>query len=306
MLRRIKMEYNLTDISWIAENSIFQSEKGKKRIRIWKDKQLLQWHIKWRDQLSIQSGILLDRMIRTKSGEPFFISDKGWVSIHDEIEERYPTKGKEEEWGKLIGHTLANGINTSDDCQRFKKQEPLSLKTVMVRIEQLPIIDPIAKHVLERSYFEAKKRSQKAHQLKDHIQQKKNPILPAVLSIENARQVFSHLFWISGKEQPERGYKPIRNFLEKWYEKNGEPSTVQLLDCINNYFCLKEDNGILLLSECLIPYEIEQIVSRLSLCKTDDEINEEMDRYFKSWETTRKLVLLLSNWIEKDRERVMA
>ncbi|UTW68924.1 hypothetical protein KHA80_16960 [Anaerobacillus sp. HL2] len=66
MLRRIKLEYNFSDISWIAEDSIFLAKKGKKRIRIWKDKQLLQWHIKWRDQLSKHSGILLDRMIHYK------------------------------------------------------------------------------------------------------------------------------------------------------------------------------------------------------------------------------------------------
>ncbi|UTW68925.1 hypothetical protein KHA80_16965 [Anaerobacillus sp. HL2] len=110
------------------------------------------------------------------------------------LKKAYPTQGKEKEWGRLIGHTIANGINTSDDCQRFQKLEPLSLKTIMVRIEQLPITDPIAKNVLEEAILRQKREVKKALQLRMPIHQKKTPILPPLLSIENARQVFSFYF----------------------------------------------------------------------------------------------------------------
>lgn len=304
MLRRVKMEYGLSDLKWIKTDQIFQSENGKKRIRIWKDKQLLQWHIKWRDEISKQSGILLDRMIRTKDGEPFFICDKGWATIHDEVEEVFPSLGKEQEWGRLLGTSLAYGLNQSDECQRFKKKQDIPLKAVKQTIVQLNNIDPIAKNILERSYYEANRRSKKALQLSRRSQSKKLPILTPSITLADAKEVFFNLFWVCGADQPLQGYEPIRNFLENWYIKNGEKSIVHLLDSINIYFPLKADQGMLLLAEFLTPYELTRAVSKL--VTQEYETMEIMDEYFKGWETTRKLVLLISNWIEEEREKVVA
>ncbi|OIJ10586.1 hypothetical protein BKP37_18825 [Anaerobacillus alkalilacustris] len=306
MLSRIKMEYDLSELTWIKENTIFQSERGKKRIRIWKDKQLLEWHVNWRDEISKQSGFLLDRMIRTRDRKPFFICDKDFVSIHDEIVEPYPTKGKEQEWGRLIGHALTYGINQSNENHCFKKSEPLPLKTVRGSLEQLSLLDPMAKLVLERSYLEAKKRNEKANLIQKRVQEKKLPVLTNFSKLEDARQVFFHLYWICGSEQPIRGYKTIRNLLEKWYSKNGNHSTVELLDSINRYFSLKEDHGLLLLSELLMPHEFEETVAKLFTCKSVNEMPEIINQYFSRWKTTRELVILLSKWIEKDGERVVA
>lgn len=305
MLRRIKMEYGLSDLKWVKENQLFDSGYGEKRIRIWKDKQLLQWHVKWRDEISKQSGILVDRMIRTKAGEPFFISDKGWVSIHDEIEERFPCQGREKEWGRLIGVMLAYGLKQKDDCQYLKKQEQLTLSEVSV-IDQLPLLDPMSKLILARSYYEAKIRSRKADQLIDGIQQKRHPILIPTLTLTSAKQVFLNLFWVCGDNHPVKGYQSIRYFLENWYLENGAASTEKLLEIIDEYFSLKKEQGRLLLSECLLPYEFEQTITELSKNKTSVGTTEIMERYFQSWETSRKLVSLLGNWIEREGEKAVA
>jgi hypothetical protein len=304
MLRRVKVEYGLSNLKWIKADQIFQSENGKKRIRIWKDKQLLQWHVKWRDEISKQSGILLDRMIRTKDGEPFFICDKGWATIHDEIDEGFPAKGKEKEWGRLLGTSLTYGLRQSDECQRFKKKQEIPLKEVKQTIDQLKQIDPMAKLVLERSYFEANRRNRKAFQLSERIQTKKLPILTPFTTLADAKEVFFNLFWVCGANQPIQGYEPIRGLLEEWFVRNGEASTINLLNCINSYFPLRGDQGILLLSEFLTPYELSRTVSELA--SENKETVEIMDNYYKSWETARTLVLLLSKWIEEERQKVVA
>ncbi|MCT8137504.1 hypothetical protein H1D32_06955 [Anaerobacillus sp. CMMVII] len=305
MLRRVKMEYGLSELKWVNANQIFQSESGMKRIRIWKDKQLLQWHIKWRDEISKQSGILLDRMIRTKNGEPFFICDKGWATIHDEIEESYPSKGKEKDWGRLFGTALAFGLKQSDECQRFRKMQDQPLNEIKETISKLKTLDPMAKLVLERSYFEAIKRRRKALDLRERIQINKLPILTPFITLADAKEVFFNLFWVCGEEQPIKGYDPMRKLLEEWYIKNGEASTIDLLNSINNYFSLKGDHGVQLLAECLVPSELGRTVSQLET-KTDKETANVMNQFFNSWETSRKLVILLGNWIEEDREKVVA
>lgn len=306
MIRRIKMEYDLSDVKWLKKNQILDSECGKKRIRIWKDKQLLQWHVKLRDEISKQSGILLDRMIRTKAGEPFFISEEGWVSIHDEIEEQFPCLGREKDWGRLIGSILAYGITQSEDCQRLKKQEQLTLYADKTSIDQLPFLDPMSKLVLERSYYEGKKRIKTADLLINRIHQKRLPILMPFIAVTSAKQVFLNLFWVCGDTHPVKGYEPIRHFLEDWYLKNGATSTEKLLDETNQYFSLKEDQGRLLLSECLLPYELNTAVTELSKSETESGTTKIMEFYFKSWNTSRNLVLLISNWIEKDGEKAVA
>ncbi len=304
MLRRVKIEYGLSNTHWIKADEVFESESGKKRIRFWKDKQLLQWHVKWRDEISKQSGILLDRMIRTKDGEPFFICDKGWATIHDEVDEAYPTLEREKEWARLIGHSLAYGLKQSDECHRFTKRQEPPLKTVKQMIDQLDNIDPMVKLVLERSYFEANNRARKAQQLKKRVQDNKLPILTPFSSLESAREVFFHLYWVCGADQPVQSYEPIRNTLEEWFKNNGEDSTLTLLDHIDHYFPLKGDQGVLLIAELLTPFELNQTVSRLSETNADTAII--MDDYFRNWETTRKLVMLVSSWIEREREKAVA
>ncbi|MFN7251644.1 MAG: hypothetical protein ACK4M9_12735 [Anaerobacillus sp.] len=304
MLRRMKIEYGLSDLKWIEVDQTFQSENGKKRIRIWKDKQLLQWHVKWRDEISKQSGILLDRMIRTKDGEPFFICDKGWATIHDEVEEIFPATGKENEWGKLLGTSLTYGLKQSDECQRFKKKQDIPLKAVKQTLDQLKALDPMAKLVLERSYFEASRRCRKVLQLRERMQTKRSPILSPEIKLTNAREVFHNLFWVCGADQPIQGYEPIRNFLEDWYNKNGEISTRKVLASINDYFPLKTDEGVSLLAELVTPNELQRTVSQFE--NQEKETSVIMDEFFNSWETTRKLVILLSRWIEEDGEKVVA
>ncbi|WNF35940.1 hypothetical protein RJD24_16000 [Bacillaceae bacterium IKA-2] len=306
MIRQIKMEYDFSDVKWLKKDQILDSEYGKKRIRIWKDKQLLQWHVKWRDEISNKSGILLDRMIRTKAGDPFFISEKGWTSIHDEIEEQFPCQGREQEWGRLIGSILAYGLAQSDDCQRFKKQDQLTLDADKASIDELPFLDPMAKLVLERSYYEAKNRTRKADHLLDRIHQKRLPILLPFSSLIDAKQVVFTLFWICGDAHPVKGYEPIRHLLEEWYLKNGAVSTELLLDKTNEYFSLKGDQGLLLLTECLLPYELKTVFRDLSINETVAGTSKIMKSYFQSWETSRKLVLLISNWIEKEGEKAVA
>lgn len=304
MLRQIMSEYELSDLNWIIKDQIFLSESGKKRIRIWNDKQLLEWHVKWRDEISRQSGILLDRMIRTKAGEPFIICTNGWATIHDEIEAEFPTQGKEVEWGRLFGTALAYGLKHNDPCPNIKNKQEIPLKAVKQSLDQLTHIDSMTKLILERSYFEAQRRNHQAMKLSEHIQTNKLPILLPFNSFTNAKEVFFHLFWVSGEDQPVRGYEPIRNLLEKWFEKNGEGSTLRLLETINNFYSLKEEQGSLLLAQLLIPYEFKRTVTQL--WTQEKETVQIMDEYFKSWEITRKLVLLLSDWLEKDREKAVA
>ena len=304
ILRQIRVEYGLSELKWIKQDETFHSEYGTKRVRFWKDKQLLLWHVKWRDEISQQSGVLLDRMIRTEDGNPFFYCEKGWVSLHDEIEEPFPFNRTEKDWGRLIGTILAVGLKQSDDCHRLKKTESLSLKAVHGGIKDE--IDPMAKLVLERSYFEAKSRVRKAHHLRDRMHPIKLPILTSLSKLANAKQVFFHLFWVCGADEPVRSYKPFRVFLEEWYELNGEDSTVKLLNEINCYFELKGDHGKLFLSECLLPYEYEDVINELFSSNKKNDMAIVMDKFFKRWEISRSLVLLLSNWLEEDHKKAVA
>lgn len=306
MLRRIKMEYELSDVKWDMKNDTIHSDRGRKKLRIWKDKQLLEWHVKWRDELGKHSGFLVDRMIRTKSSEPFIITDVGWLSLHDFVEEKLPSKGKEKEWGKFIGAALKTGMKQNEECHRMKKTNELTLKEIRGSIERLPLIDPMTKLVLERSYFEAKNRIRKAKSLIDHAKHIKQPILAPFTTIKETRQIFLYLFLECGVGHPIRGYQPIRKLFIDWLEQNGEESLRKLVNEIDNHFSLKKEHGFLLLADILMPFEIESTIHTLHQVKTELEMNRVMTNFYNSWETSRKLVLFLSKWMESDREKVVA
>lgn len=305
-LRQIEAEYNLPNLKWIKEDELFQSEFGRKRIRIWKDKQLLDWHVKWRDEVSKESSIMTDRMIRTKSQSPYSICDKGWLTIHDEVEQPYLTKGREAEWGEFLAGTLVYGCTMSKSFNFIGKQESLSLLKIKKQIRQLELQDHMAKMVVERTYYEAKKRFESAQSILKKVSLKKVPILNPSISTSNAREVFFQMFFIGGSEEPVQSYSPLRSLLERWLNENGKESFIRLLDEINQSFNLRGEQGMLLLAECLMPYEIQQVTNELSDSDKNRETSKIMDQYFTSWESSRKVVFTLSEWLEHTRKKVAA
>ena len=304
-LRLIKAEYNLENLQWVKEEEIFQSNVGKKRLRVWQDKQLLDWHIKWRDEVSKESGMMTDRMIHTKTGDPYIISEYGFLTIHDEVEGQYPCKGREAHWGELIAATLFYGcsINKSN-VSSIPSNEP-SLVSIKDRIRKLQLKDKMAKAVVEKSYFEAKKRVHKAEQITNEILKSRLPILNQFRSFEDGREVFFQLYYICGEEKPVRGYDPLRHLLESWLTKNGKNSLVLLLEEINKSFNLKGEQGMLLLAQCLQPYELKEAMEQLESSQ-EKEVSEIINRYLENWERSRNLVHILSQWLEETRRKEVA
>lgn len=305
MLRQIEAEYHLENLTWLKEDEIFASDFGKKRIRVWNNKQLLEWHIKWRDEVSKESGMMTDRMIRTKSGAPYIITELGFLTVHDEVDGQYQCKGRESEWGELIAATLVYGrsINKSNLIS-IPKKEP-SLLTIKNKIRKLQLEDQMAKLVIEKSYFEAKKRINKAEQITKEFVKEALPVLNPFHSFQDAKEIFFQLYFVCGDAKPVRGYHPLRHLLESWFKHNGKNSTTLLLEEINKSFNLKGEQGLLLLAECLQPYELEETINKLEKCD-EKEVSEIVNRYFESWECSREIVMIISKWLEETRRKVAA
>ena len=302
MLRRIKIEYGFSSLAWQKKDAVFNSDCGQKRIRFWRDRQLLHWHIRWRDRVSKQSGFLLDRMIRTKNQEPYFISERGIVTVHDEITEAYDYKGEEKTFAQLIATMLKNGKELSGKKYqpRFIQTKQLPLQRTEKAFDQLTVLDSMTTLIFERSIREAKRRRHLAYSLQKAASENSTPILLPMDSFTEAKQVFRHLFWKCGQEKPIKGYYPLRRFLEEWFEQNGEHSLRKLLTEIDLNFPLRGVEGKLLLAEFLQPYELTDTVAAVRAMNSSEEITSAVEHYFKSWDLSRRLVQIISHWLEEE------
>ncbi len=85
MLELLKKQYHWQKIKVINEESI-ETEQGRKRLRFWTDKELLGWHIEWRDNCGVTPYVLADRMIRSKEQDAALSWKDGWLTVHDEVD----------------------------------------------------------------------------------------------------------------------------------------------------------------------------------------------------------------------------
>ncbi|WKB36824.1 hypothetical protein QS257_08015 [Terrilactibacillus sp. S3-3] len=96
--------------------SFIQTESGLKKVYLWGNEHLLNWHLLWRHRL-LCDAFYLDRMYVTRTGKPYAMIGKLAVTCHDAIHEAAERKGNEAAWAAWIGELTAKSRYPSSGQQ---------------------------------------------------------------------------------------------------------------------------------------------------------------------------------------------
>lgn len=124
LLDRLKEQYEWQDVKFVNEQLV-ETELGRKRVRYWTDKALLDWHIAWRDGCSVTPYMQTDRMIRNKDQQAWIDWKEGWLTVHDEVDNSFRLNQSDQKVGQMIGTMIAYGLRANPELDPAKPKEPL-------------------------------------------------------------------------------------------------------------------------------------------------------------------------------------
>ncbi|MDV2885820.1 hypothetical protein RYX45_11570 [Alkalihalophilus pseudofirmus] len=301
----LKKQYGFKQVEFINEVVIL-TDQGRKRIRSWSDSSLLDWHIKWRDNCIQTPLVLCDRMIRTKEEEASAKWRDQWITLHDELEEPYPQLGHEQAWGVLFGLMITNGIQTKGEQA---VRSPADQKVEWKDDHWNPILlnglrQDIQTH-MRKYHKEALERIKKAKALSVKVSHIKKPVLDPIHTAKQARCIYDVLIWQGTNEEPELGYHSLRSFLLQWHKENGTNSLRDLIHSMGQTEGFTKDQALLLLQECLEPYEWASAANALMSNRSEREIEEKLTQMTLEWDAAKHLVVILARWIDEQKKVVI-
>jgi hypothetical protein len=296
-------------LDWLCENyqwqnvkfvneALIETEKGRKRLRYWSDKALLDWHIEWRDRCSVTPYVLADRMIRNKDQNASISWKDGWLTVHDEVEQDAVVSQSEKEIGKMIGAMIHYGVQSTVDIETVQQKEPMYAHLYT----HVPLLRDTQRQFMTSLLKESEVRMKKATALKESLKNVSLPLLDPITTPNQAKKVYHVLIWFGTKQFPERGYYSLRIFLSEWLEKYGIESLEKLLAGMYEDDHVTREQAILICTECLRPYELDSLVNMLEQNPRDTEIEEEIQRITKKWERSKILVQVISASIDKKKK----
>ncbi|OLO40515.1 hypothetical protein BTR23_05865 [Alkalihalophilus pseudofirmus] len=303
ILPLIKENYPFEVIAEQADG-IIDTTQGRKKYRLWQDEKLLNWHQEWRDKCSDIPYQLTDRMIQTKDEKKAVQIETGWLTVHDELVESFPTKNYEHKWANFIARMIEFGDTKKGDLSTVIKRDFPSTSEWKVWISETALLNDKKRNILQSCIQEAMRRKHKALELTKESKNKRLPIMDKVSSLNQAKKVFELFVWQGTSEAPESGFISLTHFLQQWVGQNGEESLVKLLDCIDDQIEFRKKFGNDLLAEAWLPWELVDAMDQFQQCERTEEAEIHFSTFQKEWNERRQLVLTLIQWLKEDRKKV--
>ncbi|TSB46255.1 hypothetical protein [Alkalicoccobacillus porphyridii] len=293
LLEELKQQFGWEKAVAVNEQMI-ETDSGIKRLRRWEDQGLMDWHIRWRDHCSMAPLVLTDRMIRTKAGEASVPWKSTWVTIHDEIPDPFMQDENGQVWGTFIGLLIQFGVRTEQEMRTQEVEEP-DLKQLEKKLWMFPkALQPTLRHVL----YEAKARQAKATAIRTRHSSSRLPLVDST-GINQAKEIHGLMFWTGSNDYPHTGYYPICTLLREWMARHDTMSLTPVLDAIENiYSDFSKEQGGLLLAECLIPYEVNQLNALLLDKRTEAEIESTVNACNRDWALSKRMVDEIAEWLD--------
>ncbi|WP_062047911.1 hypothetical protein [Bacillus sp. JCM 19034] len=288
----LKEQYNWVEGRFI-DNDLIETDKGLKRIRYWSDKQLLDWHINWRDHCSDTPYLLVDRMLRTKEQQPFVSFEGAYVTVHDEIVEPFLIKGQESAVASALATFIHYGLKVESNREQHSsthlEKELFTADHMFLETEGLTDY-----HFYRK---EAIRREEKAAALLQTTKSTRLPTLDPILSVKQVRTTANVLYWVGTMDEPIKGYVGLDQFFREMFLQVGESSSRKLIEHLIEK--LDRNQAIQLLAEIVKPNEWNNWSQHVAL--DNSRLAESFQRMQEQWEITKQLVQIISMTIDKKK-----
>lgn len=303
LLQHIQSSHSFKEVKWEVEGELVFTERGLRRIVKWPHKDLAMWHLQWRDQLYERTKCLTDRMLQTVHGERVQLFADGWITLHDEVTSLFSYQASEKEIGRFLGLYYSNETKIDsmfiaiDEYSMNTFQKELLTKPEYVEDENFDeLVDSLRKESLIRYW--------KAEKLFEDQKENSFPIVCPIRSLDQGRMINGVFFWQHPQGNPEKGYRSLKLFLSQWLQRFGEGSLFLLLTEMEKYFSLKENHGIFLSIECLLPWEMIDYLKQIKDARSEEEKAIWKERLTYQWENNRALLKALNKWLQVTEKKV--
>ncbi|TLS39221.1 hypothetical protein [Pseudalkalibacillus caeni] len=302
LLEKIEAAYGFKHCHWIEEPHIFQTSSGKKRVMYWDDRELMQWHIEWRDHIGSRYHVFIDRMIKTEINERYFSWNQKWITVHDEIEEPLVFSVAVEQWGEMIAAVLQAGEYVPCNTNLVQKKE-LDYTSYVKKLGQIKKEKREKAKLLVFLIPDVKKRYVKSQELFSKVRSPL-PIIDNISSPELGKEVYSNLYLKGTNGYPISGILPIKAFLLTCWKTYGPKIVEKLLEEIEKHCSFKEQYGKMLLAEALLPLEWMECIETIEKAENDETIQRSLIALEEKWERSREFSAFILKWLQPVDEKV--
>lgn len=264
--RILTEEYGLQNINWNHNNPVIETSVGRKRVTYWRDRKLLEYHLNFRDRLFSKSGILCNRMIRTRHGQSYVHTDNFLLTLHDAIDLPFQKEDDPEFKGFLLASLLEVGNElayANHEASLFPYKETIkALQNVRQRnhryFSMLVTLIP-----------EVKKRLTSARS-----------IAPTLFEGNEMKEVMGQFYYDLSDSPPQPAYHLARQAL------NGFEKADDLQACWSSLLSALPDHlHEQVRSLLILPWEWRGCIMAMQLSNEDDVYY----RFEKEWEATVRI-----------------
>ncbi|MGB8002109.1 MAG: hypothetical protein WCF60_18715 [Anaerobacillus sp.] len=278
--------YGYKFISWLDKPNTFLTQVGKKKLSYWRERDLLEYHLNFRDRLFSEFGILCNRMIRTLDGFPYIQFEEGYLTVHDYIEEQF----SEDEYPEMKGYLLASLLGTGDltECPPpYNKGSVFPFRQTINALTSIKKSHSDSYSLLVSLIPEVKKR------LSD-TDQEGLPPLPYL--DHQLKGVMGQVFFEASDEPPQPAYKIIQRELVNWQHSMNRREVKCCFGAFVNGVDIEMNARVY--QVLIAPWEWRDCI--LSLQKNSN-VDQTMARFSEKWEAVRLMIRTLQLSIEDRR-----
>ncbi|WP_226656494.1 hypothetical protein [Pseudalkalibacillus hwajinpoensis] len=287
LLTLIAEKYGFKELRWVQTPDVIMTHVGKRKVSYWRERDLLEYHLNFRDRLFFNSGIMCNRMIRTLNQEAFIPIDSGFLTVHDFVEDEFAYELFPEMVGYLLSSLIRCGIE-QDDSHTLS---PFPYRETVKALSAVKTLDPESYFLLISLIPDVKKR---LCYHKDIL----NGMIP--FSSHSLKEVMGQLYFECSDEAPVSMCKVLSNEVHLWYERKKRSD-------FNHYFnaLLSEVDRELrsaLIQTVIAPWEWQTCIQ--SLQNEGSNVDRVMKEFVEKWEAMKEITGLVGLSILEGRVAV--
>ena len=267
--------YGFEVFTWLDKPNTFMTKVGKKKLSYWRERDLLEYHLNFRDRFFSEYGILCNRMIRALDGSPYIQYEDGYITVHDYIEERFLAG----DYPEMKGYLLASLLGTGDltECPKsYKMPSAFPFRQTINALTAIKQTHPDRYALLVSLIPEVKKRL-------SNVGHEGLPPLPYFG--HQLKDVMGQIFFEMSDKPPQPAYEIIQKECLNWIHSMNRKEVECCFEALVNGVGFEMNAR--LFQVLIEPWEWRNCI--LSL-QQNSQVDQTMERFSEEWEAIRHII----------------
>ncbi|MCA0171688.1 hypothetical protein [Bacillus sp. RAR_GA_16] len=288
LLTLIAEKYGFRELRWVRQPEVIMTHVGKRKVSYWRERDLLEYHLNFRDRLFFTSGFLCNRMIRTLNQEAFIPIHHGFLTVHDFVEDEFSYEQSPEMEGCLLSSLVRCGIGIEQNDYAFS---PFPYRDTIKSLFAIKSLYPESYLLLISLIPDVKKR---LCYHKDIV----NGMIP--FSSHSIKEVMGQLYFESSNEAPISVSEALSDEVYLWYERKTRADFTHCFKALLSE--VDQELRSTLIQTIVAPWEWLTCIQ--SLQYEGSKVDRVMKEFVEKWEAMKEITGLVELSILEGRVAV--